>query len=270
MVLFADDTTISAIGSSFDEVKLIIIKDLECINEWLAHNRLIVNWSKTNHMVLGSNMDDDLPTLSISNHVIVEIDSNLKLDKHINAICSKVNKKAFILSRRFYLFNLDFRSILFKLFIMPHFDYCSSLFCFNNCSTLYKCYIKNLKLFLNLDIHNNDNLSEQQSKLKHFNILPLKLRFFTHYCSFLHSLFSNQLCSPLINLFIKPNYSLSLRTPFLLPTYTKKYGLNSLLFIGTKFLNSFIFSYASISKKAFKEYLMSNCVYYYNMHIHVF
>lgn len=142
---------------------------------------------------------------------------------------------------------------------------------FNHCSILSKCYIKNLKLFLNLDIHNNDDLSTQLSVLNHFNILPLKLRFFTHYCTFLHSLFFNQVCSPLINLFIKPKYSLALRTPFLLPNYTKKCGgLNSLLFMGTKFLNSFVYSYVSTPKKAFNEYLSSNCVYYFNMHKNAF
>ena len=153
---------------------------------------------------------------------------------------------------------------------MHHFDYCSTLFCYNTGSILSKCYVKNLKLFLNIDIHNRDDLSTQLSILNHFNILPLKLRIFTHYCTFLHSLFFNQTCSPLTNLFKKPNYSLALRTPFLLPNFTKKYGMHSLLFTGTKFLNSFIYSYIPTSKKAFKEHLISNCLYYYKMHISFF
>jgi hypothetical protein len=151
MVLFADDTTVSAIGSNYIEVERIIVKDLEVVNEWLAHNKLIVNWLKNKHMVLGSDSNGGSSPLSINNHLIdlvdnvkllgVEIDSQLK---QIKAICSKVNRKAFILSRRFYLFNRDFKTILFKLFILPHFDYCSTLFCFNNCSILSKCYSADL------------------------------------------------------------------------------------------------------------------------------
>ena len=146
---------------------------------------------------------------------------------------------------------------------MPHFDYCSTLFFNCSHSILLKCFKKNIKLFLNIDIHNKDDLSVQLTMLERFNILPLSLRIFTHYCSFLHSLFFNQVCLPLINLFKKTSTSLTLRMPFLLPSCEKNYGKHSLVFTGTKFLNLFIYSYFSISKKSFKEYLLSNALYYY-------
>ena len=218
-------------------------------------------------MVLGSDSNCISLPLWIKNHRSinvklfgVEIDSQLKLDKQIRDICSKLNRKAFILSWPFYLFNPDFKSILFKLFIFPNFDYCSTLFYFNNCSILSKFYIKNFKLFLNLDIHNNDDLSMQLSVFNHLNILPLKLWFFTHYCTFLHSLFFNQVCSPLINLFFKPLWNLeglffSLIILKNVVVWTHYYSC----------VRNFLIQLFTLVSTAFNEYLSSYCVYYFNM-----
>jgi ribonuclease P/MRP protein subunit RPP40 len=186
--LFADDTTISAAGESYGEACRIIAIDLELICTWLSHNRLVVNWSKTNHMLIGSSTND-ASLLAINGNTLerlnsvkllgVEIDSQLKFEKQINVLCSKVNKKAYLISRRFFLFDIKFRTTLFKLFIIPHFEYCSSLF-YNTYSsitaTLFKCFKKNLKLFLNIDIHNKD-LHMQLSVLQPFNILPISKTF---------------------------------------------------------------------------------------------
>lgn len=196
----------------------------------------------------------------------VEIDSQLKFDKHINAVCSKVNKKAYLISRRFFLFDRNFRNILFKLFILPHFEYCSSLF-YNTYSSitniLYKCFKKNLKLFLNIDTHNKD-LSSQLSDLQNFNILPINLRLFSHFCIFVHSIFSNSHCFSLINSFTKQKSNYALRTSFILPSYLTHFGKQSFIFFGTKILNLFVFSHISTPKLAFKEYLFNNCLFYFN------
>jgi hypothetical protein len=58
----------------------------------------------------------------------VVLDDKLRLNHHIISLCKRVNSKVHMLSRNLYLFSIDFRSILFKLFIQPLFDYCSSLF----------------------------------------------------------------------------------------------------------------------------------------------
>ena len=275
LVLFADDSTISAAGESYGEACRLIAIDLELICTWLSHNRLVVNWSKTNHMLIGSSTND-ASLLAINGNTLerldsvkllgVEIDSQLKFEKHINIVCSKVNKKAYLISRRFFLFDLKFRTTLFKLFIIPHFEYCSSLF-YNTYSsitaTLFKCFKKNLKLFLNIDIHNID-LPMQLSVLQPFNILPISLRLFTHFCTFIHSIFSNSHCLSLINSFIQHKSTYSLRCNFILPSYHTHFGKQSFIFFGTKVLNLFVFSHLLTPKLAFKDYLIHNCLYYFN------
>lgn len=109
---------------------------------------------------------------------------------------------------------LYYRCMTVKLFILPHFEYCSSLF-FNTYSSitaiLYKCFKKNLKLFLNIDTHNKD-LSSQLSDLQSFNILPINLRLFSHFCLIVHSIFSNSHCFSLINCFTKQKSNCALRS----------------------------------------------------------
>ena len=62
-----------------------------------------------------------------------------------------------MLSRNLYLFSMDFCSILFKLFILPFFDYCSSLFIHleNNIdkNRLYSVFSKSVKKILNINIY---------------------------------------------------------------------------------------------------------------------
>ena len=58
----------------------------------------------------------------------VILDDKLRFDHHISALCKRVNSEVHLLSRILFLFSLEFRSSLFKIFIQPLFDYCSSLF----------------------------------------------------------------------------------------------------------------------------------------------
>lgn len=195
----------------------------------------------------------------------VEVDSQLKFDKNVDKVCAKVNQKAFLISRKFFLFDSNFKTILFKLFLLPHFDYCSTLFTFTSASNLNKlnrCYYKNLKLFLNINISKH-NLESQTSALNPTNLLPLDLRLFFHYCCFIHSIFYNSVCTPLLSLFKSQTSEYDLRSKFLLSNVTTSYGIMSLSFVGTKLLNIFLFPHRNHSCSIFREYLKSNCLYYY-------
>ena len=58
----------------------------------------------------------------------VIIDRKLNFDLHSRYICMKVNSKLHLLKKSTYLFDMNFKTILFKLFIQKHYDYCSTLF----------------------------------------------------------------------------------------------------------------------------------------------
>ena len=105
-----------------------------------------------------------------------------------------------------YLFDLKFKTILFKLFIQSQFDYCSTLlFNLNNQSDQEKLetlFSKSLNKFLNIKLYKSLyvlkngkaknknfrlNLSDQIKVLDLYEILPIKLRFFYHFISFIHT-----------------------------------------------------------------------------------
>jgi hypothetical protein len=58
----------------------------------------------------------------------VIIDNKLKFDLHTIDICKKVSYKIRTFNRCAFLFEAEFKIILFKLFILPSYDYCSTLF----------------------------------------------------------------------------------------------------------------------------------------------
>ena len=115
--------------------------DLAKIIEWLVNNKLVLNVAKTNAMFLSKIKVDKLTfnnSISISNTLInfvnnikllgVQIDDELNFDSHINNICKKINKKSYLLNQNKKLFSLRFKVNLIKLFIIPNFEYCSTLF----------------------------------------------------------------------------------------------------------------------------------------------
>jgi hypothetical protein len=101
---FADDTNISASAESVEEK---LNTDLSNIYQWLVANKLTLNVSKTEYMIIGSrnnlskiNVD---PTIKIggesvnrvktTNSLGVVIDDKLKREDHIDSISKKVSKR---------------------------------------------------------------------------------------------------------------------------------------------------------------------------------
>ena len=52
--LFADDTNLTAAGSSLSEIEDVMNHDLECLRKWLIANKLSLNVAKTEFMLIGS------------------------------------------------------------------------------------------------------------------------------------------------------------------------------------------------------------------------
>ena len=53
--LFADDTNLTAIGETINEVEIAMNSDLECLKGWIQANKLSLNIAKTEFLVIGSN-----------------------------------------------------------------------------------------------------------------------------------------------------------------------------------------------------------------------
>ena len=54
VIVYADDTSLSFSSNSISTINEKVNEDLECLNTWLAGNKLSLNVAKTNNIVVGS------------------------------------------------------------------------------------------------------------------------------------------------------------------------------------------------------------------------
>ena len=52
--MFADDTNVSIPADSLEELEVHLNSDLDNIHQWLVANKLTLNVSKTEYMIIGS------------------------------------------------------------------------------------------------------------------------------------------------------------------------------------------------------------------------
>ena len=102
--MYADDTHITYAGSDLHLIQSSLSHDLEKLSKWLVCNRLTLNATKTEFMVIGSRQRlstlSDTLELSIDNVPIeqvssvkslgIYIDENLTWHFHIDKLCKKI------------------------------------------------------------------------------------------------------------------------------------------------------------------------------------
>lgn len=102
---FVDDTTLTeCIRQPSDSNMCHFVTE---VLKWSADNNMNINWSKTKEMVIGSSADSLIPPLVVDGHLIsrvnmykflgVCVNSDLKWDNHVNAICSKASSRLYFL-----------------------------------------------------------------------------------------------------------------------------------------------------------------------------
>ena len=196
----------------------------------------------------------------------VILDEYLSFDLHTIELCQKVNWKISILKRSSYLFHLNFRTILYKLFIMSKYDYCSTLFFYfaDKCNQerLEKNFVKSLKSYLNIKLLNL-SLDEQFTVLKSFNILPLQLRFFQNMVFFIFSLMKGNRESYILNNIKVCKKTKNLRSNFSEPISKTALYKYSFFMIAIRLLNSFIFNLVSLNEKSFRSIFTSSILVLY-------
>ena len=186
----------------------------------------------------------------------ISFDRYLKFDVHTINLCKKINVKLFILSRCAHLFNLNFKTVLFKLFIQSHFDYCSTVFShLSTASTtrINRCFSRAIHKLLKINIKGL-NVDNQLSALSTFNILPLQLRRFLRFNMFLFSLCKLNNTSVLFNnIFINRN----IKDNLILPKCHYDLLKFSFTTILIKLLNLFVLQNLYRSKDNFLAFLKS-------------
>ena len=103
--MYADDTHLTYSNGNIHSIQSSLNEDLLNINGWLTANKLTLNMTKTEFMLIGSrqklNNLPSLPSLNINNVPIkhyqcskslgVLIDENLKWENHVDALSKKIS-----------------------------------------------------------------------------------------------------------------------------------------------------------------------------------
>ena len=267
LILFADDTSAYLSGFNLTEILEKLAMDMEIIKEWLNHNRLVLNLSKTHAIHFPTKLEKlstNLPNLSeLSIKCGVEkigfvketkilgviLDNELKFTTHVDAVCKKVNSKSFLLSKTIHLFSKHFRPTLFKLLIQSHFDYCSSLILHiakMDRNRLERCFNKSIYRLLRINIFELHH-EVQYPILKEYNILPYTYRQLFHFTSFLYKIVNNKSSDLFKNIdnYNKTragnlNVDRSSRTPYTVPSFKTDFMKYSFSRTSINFLNNFL------------------------------
>ena len=161
-----------------------------------------------------------------------EIDNKLDFSSHISNLGKRINNQFNVMLRFRKLTPRDTLLKLYKAYILPHFDYCSSVWHFcgtRNTDKLEALNKRILRFILGDYLSPYDSLLTRvnnnflyNKRVQKFLILLYKSLFFTHFPAYMKDMFSPRYSS--YNLVI-----LSLRKP-----RTTSYGLNSFSYFSSK------------------------------------
>ena len=131
--MYADDTSITFGGSDVDEINNCINLDLERIRVWLAANKLTLNMSKTEFLLICSKQRllgpkakttssiNQFPVKQVSKvkSLGVHIDENLTWECHVNELSKKIATgiKHTVPNKTLIC--------IYNSLVQPHLDYCS-------------------------------------------------------------------------------------------------------------------------------------------------
>ena len=135
LFLFADDMSLIIKSKTYNQLQQKINNDLSLIYKWLKNNRLVLNYKKTNYMIMGSPKEssimnikpkiNDIPIERVFSTKILglHIDNNLKYDKHLNKLCKELNSKSYLIKRLKSFLSENILNFIYKAIIRPKLQY---------------------------------------------------------------------------------------------------------------------------------------------------
>ena len=293
--LFADDTTLYSSGAELDDLTARFSSIIRQLLDWCSKNRLDINWSKTFFMIITKKRIKIPESFTFGNINIkcvsefkllgVTIDNKLSFKTHLSNISHIVNSKLFSIKRIFYL-STSVKVQFFKTFILPYFDYCSTLLIYCSKSIIQKFankyYLCLHKLF-NFDTQDFTDFNDVNTfLLQKFDIPAFQHRFFQRLSVLSFKLLNFKAAPEILKDDILKNYldlSNFQLNPLLIPESFKelrsrtinifskdiisKYKIKTFSYFSNVFLNCFNLNIFNLSYKLFmiffKEY--NNVIY---------
>ena len=282
-ILFADDLTIYDSDTSLDNLMTTFSNKITTLIDWTMLNRLTINWQKTKAMVLlpkkkfqniYAKKISDIEQLKIA-HFLVEfvdhfkllgviLDQLLTFEKHYLHINKNVNARLYSMHKLFLLpFNT--RVQFLKTFLLPFFDYCSTLFIYmcktllNRFNRFFNCCVYQM---LKINIH-SESIEKQAEILKKYNITPFYYRLIERFAVFSRKIMKNIILTNIKEKLVIRNTTYLLRSNqcdlFVVPKHAILEGKRRLSIFLPKFINKIMKnSYENKTSKKFLKYISNN------------
>ena len=238
VLAFADD--LKLYGSNPDSIQ----RDLNRIQQWCAENRMLLNVSKCNVLYLGKHNSKHNYTLGSDAFVASEcerdlgvmIDSDMSFATHIN----KVRQKSyFLINSLFRVLNIRNKNTLvslFKQFVRPTIEYCSSVYFPRHLANLNK--IEQIQRYFTRRIYNNSNIRPiYLHRLRKLGLDSLEFRFIQHDLITIYKLKSKRLVIPGIDLPFSRNPHSQRATRFVVPKCKSHFASSFFLSRSIKYWN---------------------------------
>ena len=135
LFLFADDMSLIINAKTYSELQLKISSDLKNIGKWLEVNRLVLNYKKSNFMIMGNPRMSSVMDINpeINGNLLMKVESTkilglefdhmLKFDSHIDFLSRALNSKFGLFCRLKNFLPLNTLNFLYKSLIKPKVEY---------------------------------------------------------------------------------------------------------------------------------------------------
>ena len=143
--MYADDTSISYSSKSVDEINSAINDGLSNLKLWLEGNKLSLNVTKTQAMLIGSRtklqnisnsdvispkfvIDDEVvPMINEAKYLGIQIDKTLGWKEHINIIAAKISRGIGMLRYAKRYVPLSTVKTMYRSIVEPYLRYCCTV-----------------------------------------------------------------------------------------------------------------------------------------------
>ena len=182
--LFADDGTIHTQSKTIVDANNRLSKSLKEVNDWCKDNRMVINPSKTESMVVSTKKKnhtdplelnltlEEVPIKQVSQHrhLGVIIDDQLRWQAHINHVCKNVSRNLFLLSKLKHITTTSTKKMFYNAHVKPHIDYCSTVW--DGAAQVHMRKLNSLHRRAGKIILPNSNLTTDE-KFQRLKLLPL-------------------------------------------------------------------------------------------------
>lgn len=135
--LYADDTVIYKAADKIEDLCVQFNDDIGIISNWYSSNKLTLNATKTEFLILGPNKNrapneitfekENIPTSNTVKYLGIKIDSNLNWNEQIKYIESKIKPYIHILNRLRHILDQKHLLTIYNTIIEPTIHYCDTV-----------------------------------------------------------------------------------------------------------------------------------------------